>query len=333
MSDVKTSVDVRAPIRTAYNQWTDFESFPQFMSGVLEVRQLDDRHTHWVTEVAGARREFDAEIVERLPDERIAWRSIGEVRHSGLVTFEPLGDSRTRVTVDLAWQPDGLLEKAGSAIGLDRLQIKADLERFRRFVERHDADADADTAADLKARQPAEPQATTPAPPDGARLAGTSPTPAGAQAPDKHGHSDDDVVDVLLAQHAQIKDLMTRTSAAEGEDKQRLFTELTTQLKLHEKGEQRVVHPVTRTRVEDGARTADLRLGEEARADQLIAEMADMAPDSGEFDASLAKLRKDVLAHAEHEERTEFPKLRRELSTARLRTMAEELVAAQTAQN
>jgi len=136
MNDVTKYVDVRVPLRTAYNQWTQVESFPHFMSGVVAVQQLDERHTHWVTEVAGSRREFDAEIVEQLPDERIAWRSIdGDVRHSGMVMFEALADGGTRVTVDLAWEPDGLVQKAGGAIGMDSLQVKADLERFREFIE------------------------------------------------------------------------------------------------------------------------------------------------------------------------------------------------------
>ena len=136
MNDVTKYVDVQVPLRTAYNQWTQVESFPHFMSGVVAVRQLDDRHTHWVTEVAGSRREFDAEIVEQLPDERITWRSIdGDVRHCGMVTFEALADGSTRVTVDLAWEPDGLVQKAGGALGVDQLQVKADLERFRVFIE------------------------------------------------------------------------------------------------------------------------------------------------------------------------------------------------------
>lgn len=141
MGDVSTSVDVHVPLRTAYNQWTQFESFPHFMSGVVAVRQLDDRHTHWVTEIAGARREFRAEIVEQLPDERIAWRSIdGDVRHSGAVSFRLLGRGATRVVVDLTWEPDGLVEKTGRVIGADRLQITADLERFRRFIEERGAE-------------------------------------------------------------------------------------------------------------------------------------------------------------------------------------------------
>jgi ribosome-associated toxin RatA of RatAB toxin-antitoxin module len=325
MSDVTTSADVHVPVRTAYNQWTQFESFPEFMSGVVAVRQLDDRHTHWVTEVAGTRREFDAEIVEQLPDERIRWRSTdGDVRHTGTVSFQPLAEGRTRVTVDLAWEPEGLIEKAAGAVGVDRLQVKADLERFRRFIE----DRGAETGR-WRGRVPEPPSAAGDVEP----LAGTAPPPADAWNTDEPGRSQDDVVDVLVAQHEQVKDLMARTAAAEGEEKKRLFGELVHLLKTHEKGEQRVVHPVTRTSVDGGATTANSRLGEEERADQLIAEVQTMIADSREFDMWFEQLRHAVLDHAAHEEQEEFPALRRQLSAARLRTMAEELVAAQTAQN
>lgn len=309
MSDVTTSVDVLVPVRTAYNQWTQFESFPQFMTGVVAVRQLDDRHTHWLTEIVGTRREFDAEIVEQLPDDRIAWRSIdGDVRHSGMVTFQSLSESKTRVTVDLAWEPEGLLEKAGGAVGMDRLQIKADLERFRQFIEGRGTET--------------------------GQWRGQVPDPsAGADTADARGHSGEDVVDVLVAQHQQVKALMARTAAAQGDEKQRLFGELVDLLKTHELGEQRVVHPVTRSSVDGGAATANARLGEEHRADQLIAEAKTMIANSGDFDMWFEQLRRAVLDHAAHEEREEFPKLREQLSHARLRTMAEELVAVQTAQN
>jgi uncharacterized membrane protein len=136
MSDVTTTVDVHVPISTAYNQWTQFESFPQFMDGVETITQLDERRTHWVTNVGGARREFDAEITEQHPDERIAWKSTGgDVQHAGVVTFHRLGDEDTRVTIQLAWTPDGLLEKAGSALGVDDRQVKKDAERFKEFIE------------------------------------------------------------------------------------------------------------------------------------------------------------------------------------------------------
>ncbi|MET7420864.1 SRPBCC family protein [Dactylosporangium sp. NPDC005555] len=136
MSGVTETIDVHVPVRTAYDQWTQFESFPQFMSGVESIRQVDDRRTHWVTKVGGVRREFDAEITEQHPDERIAWKSVGgETKHAGVVTFRRLGDQDTRVTVQLDWQPEGVVEKAGAAVGADNLQVKADTKRFKEYVE------------------------------------------------------------------------------------------------------------------------------------------------------------------------------------------------------
>jgi len=136
MSTVTESVDVRVPLRTAYNQWTQFESFPRFMRGVESITQTDDTHSHWITKVGGVRREFDTEITEQQPDQRIAWRSTGgETNHAGVVTFQPLGTDSTRVTIRLDWQPEGLVEKAGDAIGADDRQVKADAERFKEFIE------------------------------------------------------------------------------------------------------------------------------------------------------------------------------------------------------
>ncbi|MDI1463482.1 SRPBCC family protein [Catellatospora sp. KI3] len=136
MSTVTESVDVHVPVHTAYNQWTQFESFPNFMGGVESIRQIDDIHSHWVVSVAGAKREFDTEITEQHPDERIAWKSTsGDTRHAGVVTFHRLGDSDTRVTVQLDWEPEGLVENVGSAVGADSRQVKKDTERFKEFIE------------------------------------------------------------------------------------------------------------------------------------------------------------------------------------------------------
>lgn len=312
MSDVTASVEVEVPLRTAYNQWTQFESFPEFMSGVVAVRQLDDRHTRWVTEIAGSRKKFDAEIVEQLPDERIAWRSTdGDVRHSGVVAFAPIDSTHTRVTVELAWEPKGVLEKAGGAVGVDRLQVRADLERFRRFIEARGVET-----GEWRGQVP-EPEHR----------------PTGFE--DIIVSGGEDVVDLLVAQHQRVKELMDRVAAAEGAQRQQMFGELVELLRTHEKGEQRIVHPVTRSSVHDGDATANARLGEEERADELIAqaEAAELSADSVEFDAWFERLRHAVLDHAGHEEREEFPKLRGEVLPARLRTMAEELLAVQGARN
>jgi uncharacterized membrane protein len=136
MSTVTESVDVHVPVHTAYNQWTQFESYPHFMNGVEAISQIDDRRTHWVTKVGGVKREFDAEITEQHPDERIAWKSTGgDTKHAGVVTFHRLGDQDTRVTIQLEWEPEGLTEKVGSAVGVDDRQVKADAKRFKQFIE------------------------------------------------------------------------------------------------------------------------------------------------------------------------------------------------------
>lgn len=135
MTTVTKSIDVTVPISTAYNQWTQFESFPQFMSGVDSIRQLDDTHTHWNVSIGGVDREFDAEITEQHPDERVAWNSTGGTKHAGVVTFHRLAEAETRVTVQLDWEPEGFIEKAGAVIGIDDLQIARDLAMFKEKIE------------------------------------------------------------------------------------------------------------------------------------------------------------------------------------------------------
>jgi uncharacterized membrane protein len=135
MSTVTESVDVQVPVTTAYNQWTQFESFPQFMGGVQQVRQLDDTHTHWVTKMAGVTREFDATITEQHPDERVAWKSENGPKQAGVVTFHKLDDNRTRVTAQMDFEPEGIAEKAADRVGMIEGRVKDDMERFKQFIE------------------------------------------------------------------------------------------------------------------------------------------------------------------------------------------------------
>lgn len=137
---VAESIDVDVPIRTAYDQWTQFESFPNFMSGVEEVRQIDDTHTHWRVSLGGTEREFDATITEQRPEERVAWKSTGGTQHAGVVTFHRIADDRTRVTVQLDWEPEKITERIGAAVGVDDRRVKSDLRRFKAFIERRGAD-------------------------------------------------------------------------------------------------------------------------------------------------------------------------------------------------
>ncbi|HEX2903463.1 MAG TPA: SRPBCC family protein [Jatrophihabitans sp.] len=135
MPNVTKSVDVAVPVSTAYNQWTQFETFPHFMGGVETITQTDPTHSHWVTKIGGVTREFDTEITEQHPDERVAWKSTDGTTHAGVVTFHRLNENETRVTVQLDWDADGVLEKAGAAVGVDDHQVKADLDRFKEFIE------------------------------------------------------------------------------------------------------------------------------------------------------------------------------------------------------
>ncbi|GAB1691194.1 SRPBCC family protein [Krasilnikovia sp. M28-CT-15] len=135
VSTVTESVDVNVPVRTAYNQWTQFEDFPQFMSGVEEIRQLDDTTTHWKTTIDGVTREFDARITEQVPDERVAWTSVEGSRQAGVVTFHRLDPTQTRVTVQMEFEPDGVVEQVGGKLGFLDRQVKGDLKRFKEFIE------------------------------------------------------------------------------------------------------------------------------------------------------------------------------------------------------
>ena len=135
MSKIVESVDVAVPVRTAYDQWTQFESFPMFMEGVEKVEQLDDTTLRWKASIAGQERTWKARITEQLPDERVAWTSIDGAKNAGVVTFHRLGDNLTRVTLQLDVDPDGPVENIGDALGLVERRAKGDLERFREFIE------------------------------------------------------------------------------------------------------------------------------------------------------------------------------------------------------
>ena len=136
MAEITESIDVDVPVSSAYNQWTQFESFPNFLDEVVSIQQIDDTHNRWKVNVGGATREFDAEITEQHPDERVAWKSVGgDTEHAGVVTFHKLEDLTTRVTVQIDWEPEGLLEKVGSLVGAGSHAVKKDLKNFKEFME------------------------------------------------------------------------------------------------------------------------------------------------------------------------------------------------------
>src|SRR5215210_125848 len=135
MASVTQSIDVNVPVSTAYNQWTQFEQFPQFMDGVKQVRQLDDRTLEWTAQIGGNEETWTAEIDEQEPDQRIAWHAIDGAPNAGAVTFHRLSDDTTRVMLQLEFEPEGVVENVGDALGVPERRIKGDLERFKEFIE------------------------------------------------------------------------------------------------------------------------------------------------------------------------------------------------------
>lgn len=135
MEHIEKSIDVNAPLSAVYNQWTQFEDFPEFMEGVTEVRQLDDKRLHWKAKIAGKEKEWDAEIFEQTPDGCIAWRSISGVMNSGKVSFQSLGPDKTRVNLKINYDPQGIVENLGGALGVVSARVQGDLNRFKNFIE------------------------------------------------------------------------------------------------------------------------------------------------------------------------------------------------------
>jgi len=135
MSSIQKSIDVEVPVRTAYNQWTQFEAFPEFMEDVASITQLDDRRLHWCANVGGKRLEWDAEITEQIPDKRIAWRSTSGAKNAGVVTFHRLSDTSCRVALQLEYDPEGVVENVGDWLGTMGRRTERDLERFKEFIE------------------------------------------------------------------------------------------------------------------------------------------------------------------------------------------------------
>ena len=135
MSTIEESIDVQVPVRTAYNQWTQFEDFPQFMEGVKTVQQLDDVSLHWTAEIAGQERQWEAKITEQIPDERIAWTSTTGTGNAGVVTFHTMDPNTTRIMLQLEVYPEDFKEKVVDWLQIPRLRVKGDLKRFKEFIE------------------------------------------------------------------------------------------------------------------------------------------------------------------------------------------------------
>ena len=143
MEAIEKTIEVDVPIETDYNQWTQFEEFPKFIEGVKEVRQLDDRRLHWKAQIAGKEKEWDAEIVQQIPDQVIAWRSTSGTSNAGEVRFDKGPRGKTRITLVLTYEPEGVVEHVGDAIGAVSRRVEGDLKRFKDFIEKRGTESGA----------------------------------------------------------------------------------------------------------------------------------------------------------------------------------------------
>jgi glutathione peroxidase len=241
MAKIDHSIDIAVPVREAYDQWTQFESFPRFMDGVESVGQTDATHLHWVATIAGRRQEWDAEITEQTPDQRIAWTSTSGDHNAGAVDFHRVGEEMTRITLTMDVEPTGLIEKVGAAIGIPSGQVEGDLKRFKAFIEsrgiatggwrgevRRDATTGSGAVAghgpterELAGRTRAPDPGRSPRPPGrgGRRTRGharPSPFPGAAAAPGRRLADSDYIVhNLIMSDHSSLFELSFTTNRGE----------------------------------------------------------------------------------------------------------------------
>lgn len=135
MSVIEKAIEINVPVKTAYNQWTQFEEFPRFMEGVEQVRQIDDKHLHFKASIGGKQNEWDAVITEQIPDQRIAWMSQGGAKNGGVVTFSEISENKSTLNLRLEYESEGAVEKTGDRVGVVSGRVEGDLQRFKDFIE------------------------------------------------------------------------------------------------------------------------------------------------------------------------------------------------------
>jgi hemerythrin superfamily protein len=335
----KDEVTVDVPVNLAYNQWTQFEEFPEFMDGVVSVEQVTDSRLHWVAEVAGVRREWDAEILEQQPDRKVAWAATEGATNAGAVYFESVEPGRTRVRLELEYEPEGLVEKVGDALGLVERQAKNDLARFKAFIEDRDVPSGGwrgqvnpgspvgtpDVDAASASRGDSGKAGVSPTAVAGAAAVGAAAAAAGVAATRSGGDdergSGRDVVDILTSDHTEITALLaTIGSEADPRRRRELADTVVAELVRHSVSEEMHVYPAMREHLPDGDQAVEHDIEEHKEIESLLKELERADADGAEFTDVVQRLVTVLDDHVADEERDQFPQLR-------ARIPADELVA------
>lgn len=288
MTVIEKSVEVVAPLSAVYNQWTQFESFPSFMEGVKSVRQLDDRSLHWVAEIGGVEREWNAEITHQIPDQKIAWRSTSGALNGGVVRFERLPEGRTNVMLELSFEPRGLIENIGDALGLISSRIEGDLKRFKKFIEsrkeatgawRGKIEGDArDPAKEMQKRMVAKKSADDP----------------------------DTLFKLIKKDHVRVKKLFRDfEKESDRHDQMRLAALVLDELIVHAKAEEEIVYPAFMRVLDDTSAVREAGQKHHA-AGFLIAELVGLSQTSGAHLKPKMKVLRELVEHHIREEEGEM---------------------------
>jgi hemerythrin superfamily protein/ribosome-associated toxin RatA of RatAB toxin-antitoxin module len=349
MTKVEKSVEVAVPVRTAYNQWTQFEEFPQFMSGVQQVEQLDERTLRWVAEIAGVRRQWTATVLEQVPDQKVAWAATEGATNAGAVVFEPLGEARTRVTLSLDYEPEGVVEKAGDALNIVGRQAAGDLERFKTFIEGRGAET-----GGWRGEVTDEPDVGTPDVEDAAAsrgdsgkagvsgtavAAGAVAAAAGAAAvaaatrssssEETVGVGEEDVVDILTTDHREVEDLLGQIrSAVDAGSRRDLADTMISELVRHAVAEEMYVYPAMKEHLPDGEAAVEHDVAEHKELERTMKELEAVDASDARFDALIGQLETTLADHVSDEESEQFPRLRAAIPRAELVELAGKVQAA-----
>lgn len=348
---VEKSIEVEVPVQTAYNQWTQFEEFPQFMGGVQSVTQVTDSRLHWVAEIAGVRREWDAEILEQVPDQRVTWAAVGGATNAGAVHFIPNGSDRTLVTLHLEYEPEGVVEKAGDAAGIVGRQAQADLEKFKAFIESRGGETgawrggvnedaalgtpDVEDAAASRGGDGKAGVSKTAVAAGGAAVAGV----AGAAMAMSGGGglggggdvsaTDQDVVDVLTADHREAQALIGQIRLTQDATERRdLADTLIAELVRHAVAEEMYVYPAMREHLPDGEEAVSHDIEEHQQLEQTMKQLEGVEGGDPQFTELLAHLETVLSDHITDEEGEHFPQLRAALPATELVELAGKVEAA-----
>jgi hemerythrin superfamily protein len=346
---VEKSVEVDVPVRTAYNQWTQFEEFPQFMRGVESVTQVDDTSLHWVAEIAGVRREWDAEILEQVPDEKVAWAAVGGATNAGAVNFFPNGPDRTLVTLHLEFEPEGIVEKVGDALNLVSRQAESDLAKFKSFIESRGHETGGwrgGVNEDLPIGTPGVEDAALSrgdsgkAGVSGKAMAAGAAAVAGAAVAAKamSGGSDErpasdetgeDVVDVLTADHREVAALIGEIWTTGDPGLRRdLADTATAELVRHAVAEEMYVYPAMKKHLPNGEEAVNHDLDEHRQLEETLKELEGVDGSDPRFSELLRTLDAVLADHITDEETKHFPQLRAALPPAELVELAGKVEAA-----